>query len=381
MKESVVQGIDKRGKEVTPWLLKRVGELTVGSALELSEFWFVFASVRCECGIFWMIADEIDVRLIENNAGVGGKVAVELARLRIGSNATGSRYMPSIPSATNTTPTSITASTQRTTSTIPISTIPTSTSTISIPTPVPPPPNNLDPNKLTPTPLPKPQVLVIGSAAIDLSSTSPLPLVAKTTTPGRIHISPGGVGRNIAEAAQNLLPKNTVQLISAVGVERGAESDAAESTSGLDRLGGMNGLNGEDMMSGSVRLEGLEKLEGLDGFGKLLEIEMISAGLRTDGLVRKKGRTSACSLMLEPGGDLVVGVADMGIVESLDTDLVSLDGSVFCNRNESHVLLRFYQVENAVVRNRPKMVVFDCNPTPDVLGVILRTCLAHGIPS
>lgn len=35
--EAAQQGIDKRGKEVTPWLLQRVGELTGGSALELSE--------------------------------------------------------------------------------------------------------------------------------------------------------------------------------------------------------------------------------------------------------------------------------------------------------------------------------------------------------
>ena len=38
VKESIEQGIDKRGKEVTPWLLKRVGELTAGRALALSEF-------------------------------------------------------------------------------------------------------------------------------------------------------------------------------------------------------------------------------------------------------------------------------------------------------------------------------------------------------
>lgn len=37
VRESVEQGIDKRGKEVTPWLLKRVGELTTGTALELSK--------------------------------------------------------------------------------------------------------------------------------------------------------------------------------------------------------------------------------------------------------------------------------------------------------------------------------------------------------
>ena len=35
--ESVQLGVDKRGKEVTPWLLKRVGELSGGVALDLSE--------------------------------------------------------------------------------------------------------------------------------------------------------------------------------------------------------------------------------------------------------------------------------------------------------------------------------------------------------
>jgi pseudouridine-5'-phosphate glycosidase/pseudouridine kinase len=31
-------GIDKRGKEVTPWLLKRVSELTSGESLVSSEY-------------------------------------------------------------------------------------------------------------------------------------------------------------------------------------------------------------------------------------------------------------------------------------------------------------------------------------------------------
>lgn len=37
VRESVEQGVDRRGKEVTPWLLKRVGELTQGKALQSSE--------------------------------------------------------------------------------------------------------------------------------------------------------------------------------------------------------------------------------------------------------------------------------------------------------------------------------------------------------
>ena len=38
VRESIELGVDKKGKEVTPWLLKRVGELTKGKALESSEY-------------------------------------------------------------------------------------------------------------------------------------------------------------------------------------------------------------------------------------------------------------------------------------------------------------------------------------------------------
>jgi len=37
LRESEETGISKSGKEVTPWLLKRVGELTGGKSLESSE--------------------------------------------------------------------------------------------------------------------------------------------------------------------------------------------------------------------------------------------------------------------------------------------------------------------------------------------------------
>ena len=36
--ESVENGMSKRGKEVTPWLLQRVAELTKGKSLDSSEF-------------------------------------------------------------------------------------------------------------------------------------------------------------------------------------------------------------------------------------------------------------------------------------------------------------------------------------------------------
>ena len=37
IQEAEELGMNKRGKEVTPWLLKRVGELTSGKSLDSSE--------------------------------------------------------------------------------------------------------------------------------------------------------------------------------------------------------------------------------------------------------------------------------------------------------------------------------------------------------
>ena len=141
------------------------------------------------------------------------------------------------------------------------------------------------------TSLPSPSVLVFGSAAIDLTSSSLLPLSPRSTTPGSIYLSPGGVGRNIAEAAQNLLPPSSVQLVSVIGRQNPA-TDVAEP----------------------------------DGLGKLLISELLDCGMRTDGLVMSDvaGKsTAACSLTLERDGDLVAGVADMGIIQTMTSEMVS----------------------------------------------------------
>lgn len=48
VRESVEQGVDKKGKEVTPWLLKRVGELTEGKALKSSKSLYGMLTTLCE---------------------------------------------------------------------------------------------------------------------------------------------------------------------------------------------------------------------------------------------------------------------------------------------------------------------------------------------
>jgi pseudouridine-5'-phosphate glycosidase/pseudouridine kinase len=205
-------------------------------------------------------ADRTDVKLIENNARIGAQVALELAKLQRESkheHASSSLYMRATTSAQQ---------------------------------PVSPsePPSTPQRNSEA---LTQPSVLVFGSAAIDITSTTTVPLSPRSTTPGTIYLSPGGVGRNIAEAAQNLLPNYSVQLVSLIGRAADGEADAVDEP---------------------------------DSFGKVLVAEMQLAGMRTDGLVLTgKGRTAACSLMLEGGGDLVAGVADMEIVEMMSRQVVS----------------------------------------------------------
>ncbi|WVF66842.1 hypothetical protein IAT40_001584 [Kwoniella sp. CBS 6097] len=312
VRESVEQGVDKRGKEVTPWLLKRVGELTRGKALELN------------------------VKLIENNAKVGSEVAVKLAdlyRFQEGLNKHASGALYSSTTASSIGRPSNTASVVEGTASSNVTPLPILKS------------SSLVQETTSPlAKLPAPKVLVFGSAAIDLTSTSTNTLVPRTTTPGSVFVSPGGVGRNIAEAAQNLLPPHTVQMISAYGSTSISLPPQAQAASGnRDRL---------TVRGGEMREP--------DAFGKLLMLEFASAGLRTDGLIGTEGRSTAvCSLTLERDGDLVAGVADMGIVETLTGDMV----------------------EEAIRKYKPEMVAFDTNLLEGVIGTLLRTCQELNIPT
>ena len=240
-------------------MLRRVGELTGGAALELSEISVEWARIE-------LTIDNLDVKLIENNAHIGAKVACEVAKLERelrNPHPSSSTYFPPVAP--------------------PVSS---SSSIASRPTPQ---------ARSEQQALPTPSVLVFGAAAIDLTSSSAIPLSPRSTTPGTIFVSPGGVGRNIAEAAQGFLPPDSVQLVSVLGHEASSANP-----------------------------------EEPDAFAKLLILELEKSGLRTDGLLmghQEGASTAACSLMLDNNGDLVAGVADMGIVESLTDDSVRSIGS------------------------------------------------------
>ncbi|GAA5908122.1 pseudouridine-5'-phosphate glycosidase family protein [Sporobolomyces salmoneus] len=161
--ESVENGMSKRGKEVTPWLLQRVAELTQGRSLESNK------------------------ELIRNNVRVGGLVATEYAKLlkeeEQGSPA--SSFMPSSPLQTRIDPSSTSATTT--------------------------------PSRIPATPLSTASLAVVGSLAVDITmhpfSSSPL----QTTAPGTVSLTLGGVAGNVARAAHSILNDERTLLIAPIG--------------------------------------------------------------------------------------------------------------------------------------------------------------------
>jgi pseudouridine-5'-phosphate glycosidase/pseudouridine kinase len=99
-----------------------------------------------------------------------------------------------------------------------------------------------------------------------------------------VSLSPGGVGRNIAEATHRILSRSPAL-----------------------RYPFWYHLFGEDIMGG------------------VLQNELSRIGMRTDGLIPIPGKASAvCNMVLDTEGGLLTGVADMDITESLEAKAVSL---------------------------------------------------------
>jgi hypothetical protein len=73
--EAEENGISKQGKEVTPWLLSRVGQLTSGKSLASSSC--------CPFADFCALTIDPDIALIENTALVGTDTVASLSLLNI----------------------------------------------------------------------------------------------------------------------------------------------------------------------------------------------------------------------------------------------------------------------------------------------------------
>ncbi|CCL99025.1 uncharacterized protein FIBRA_01034 [Fibroporia radiculosa] len=264
VQEAEENGVSKMGKEATPWLLKRVGELTAGISLTSN------------------------VALIENTALIGkspdeirGQIAVALANLAQGND--------SLPLVTSSSP------------------------SVDIQAP------SVSTQPSHPSILPSADLVVFGSAAVDItaqaSSATDSSIGVHSTMPGTVSLSLGGVARNVAEAAHRILSSRPT-----------AELGTALLVSPIGR----------------------------DSFGRLLVDETRRIGMRTDGFIQMDAARSAiCNMVMDGHGGLTGGVADMGIVHTLEgnTALSALRG------------------------HHPRVVALDGNLSQETLKSLLNYCI------
>ncbi|KDN53339.1 hypothetical protein K437DRAFT_253033 [Tilletiaria anomala UBC 951] len=242
VKESIELGIDKRGKQVTPWLLKRVKELSTESV-------------------------KSNIALVVNNSRVAARTAVELCRLREDPTSSSKIYLSAQPSQ-----------------------------------------EGLEP----------PAIVLFGGVVLDVSA-KPAPgvtakIAAKTTAAGSVRLSLGGVGRNMAQAAQGVIQNmphtgGEVQLVAPL---------ADDSTGHYVRTVWEGDTN-------ALRLDGLFSL--------------------------RQGRcqTPTASLLLRQDGDLQQGIVDTSLLEGAFT---------------SQIVERF-------MASNPSTIGFDSNMCIDAMAHVL----------
>ncbi|KAF9453866.1 indigoidine synthase A-like protein [Macrolepiota fuliginosa MF-IS2] len=260
--ESEANGMSKRGKEVTPWLLSRVLELTKGESLGSN------------------------VALLRNTASIGSQIAIQYAKLASGYDHLSGSFTPALNAENETTA---------------------SVSTINLASTNTPAAEDIT--------LPPADLIIIGSVAVDITAQAnadaDATLATHSTAPGKVSLTMGGVARNVAEAAHRIL---TAQ-----------------------------GLPTSSLLLAPV---------GEDGFGRLLVDETEKLGMRTDGLLKSDGRTAVCNMVLDSAGNLVGGVADMEITQSLADE----------------------QIVPQLRRHIPKIVAIDGNLSSATIKNIVSCC-------
>ena len=146
-----------------------------------------------------------------------------------------------------------------------------------------------------------PFVTAIGGANIDIHGRSNAPLLHHDSNPGRVSLSAGGVARNVAENLARL--GVDCRLVSAVGS---------------------------------------------DHHGRMLMRLSREAGINMQNVHEIAGATTSTYLsVLDDGGDMLVGINDMSIIEQLGADLL--------------------QAQQAMLR-QSSAVVLDCNLSDDALA-------------
>ncbi|PLW17298.1 hypothetical protein PCANC_09659 [Puccinia coronata f. sp. avenae] len=217
--ESEKLGLNTSGKAVTPWLLNRVKELTGGKSVDAN------------------------IGLIKNNVIVASQIAHDYNNILLASEPPSSAIIPD---------SRIVAAEVKEEGV------------------------KSDEGRC--------RMMVIGAAAIDITSRMPPddptnPLSTRSTSPGSVRMSVGGVALNIARGSHGLGVQD-VMLVSQVGTQC--------------------------------------------SFGEHLLTQLGSIGLRSDGIhLNHAASTGMVNMFLDRNGELLGGVADLKSVEKMDFQLVS----------------------------------------------------------
>ncbi|KAF9535420.1 indigoidine synthase A-like protein [Crepidotus variabilis] len=270
VRESEENGANRLGNDTTPWLLDRIAKLSQGRSLTNN------------------------IALLENTAVVGGQIAVEYQKLagkespRMNPSSSFRNYSVSLLGVQQNLVQSSSNSSQ------------------------------IPPAAIVPHPSDA-NVIIVGCAAVDVTAQETVglsPELAKhSTTPGRVNLSLGGVGRNIAEATHRVM---------------------------------------------KAKFPGLSSLLlapiGEDPFAQIISSGLQTSGMRTDGLITFVDEdTAVCNMVLDGQGGLVGGVADMKINEKITADAII-----------PHL-----------TKHVPSLVALDGNITPATLQALVAYCNEH----
>ncbi|TDL28610.1 hypothetical protein BD410DRAFT_738109 [Rickenella mellea] len=258
LRDSVVNGVSMEGNRVTPWLLDRVAQLTGGKSIRSN------------------------VALLETAAATGAKIAIQYQH-RLNECGSTQEQIDHTDHCAGQTPSPTLAQSHE-------------------------------------------RLVVVGASAIDVTAnmhpdySGMSDYNSRTTAPGEVTVTLGGVGRNIAEAAHRIFT----------------------ATSGIapQRF--------ETVLLSPV---------GNDIFGRSLLDSHQQMGMRNYFVQSPHQRTAVCNLVLSGLGMLVTGVADIDIMNDFDA-------TNFIDR---------------LAKQRPKLVAMDANLLPSNLATLLIYCVQNNI--
>jgi pseudouridine kinase len=129
-------------------------------------------------------------------------------------------------------------------------------------------------------------VLVIGGANVDVKAKTSAAHIPRTSNPGTVSITAGGVARNIAHNLATLIVDTT--LLSVIGS---------------------------------------------DAFGEMLISETQKAGVKTNHIMRTNHATGSYIAALDENGELITAVSDMGLLSLLTPDTIKKNKDLIVANN------------------------------------------------